>query len=33
MKLVNAFTTQLRATLDVKRHSPGTEFVLSVPER
>lgn len=33
MKLVNAFTTQLTATLDVKRRAPGTEFVLLVPDR
>ena len=31
MRLINAFTTQLKATLDIKRHTPGTEFVLSVP--
>lgn len=31
MRLINAFTAQLAATLDVKRRKPGTEFVLSVP--
>jgi two-component sensor histidine kinase len=31
MRLISAFTSQLRATLDVKRRAPGTEFVLSVP--
>ena len=31
MRLVNAFTAQLAAKLDVKRREPGTEFVLSVP--
>ena len=31
MRLVNAFTTQLAATLNVQRHVPGTEFVLTVP--
>jgi two-component sensor histidine kinase len=31
MRLINAFATQLKATLDVQRRSPGTEFILSVP--
>ena len=31
MRLINAFTAQLTAKLDVKRHAPGTEFILSVP--
>ena len=31
MRLINAFTAQLKATLDIKRREPGTEFVLSVP--
>lgn len=31
MRLINAFTAQLMANLDVKRRAPGTEFVLSVP--
>jgi len=31
MRLINAFTTQLKATLDIKRRAPGTEFTLSVP--
>lgn len=31
MRLINAFTKQLAATIEVKRRAPGTEFVLSVP--
>jgi len=31
MQLINAFTTQLQATLEIKRRAPGTEFILSVP--
>jgi two-component sensor histidine kinase len=31
MRLVNSFTAQLKATLEIKRHTPGTEFILSVP--
>jgi two-component sensor histidine kinase len=31
MRLINAFATQLKATLHVPRRSPGTEFILSVP--
>jgi len=33
MRLVNAFITQLSATLEVQRRQPGTEFVLSIPNR
>ena len=32
MRLVNAFTRQLDATLDVRRRAAGAEFVLSVPD-
>ena len=31
MRLINSFTSQLKATLEIKRHAPGTEFILSVP--
>jgi two-component sensor histidine kinase len=30
-RLINAYTAQLKATLEIKRHAPGTEFILSVP--
>jgi len=33
MRLINAFTAQLSAKLDVRRRAPGTEFVLVVPDR
>jgi two-component sensor histidine kinase len=33
MRLVNAFITQLSATLAVQRRDPGTEFVLSIPNK
>jgi two-component sensor histidine kinase len=29
MRLIGAFARQLNATVDVKRHEPGTEFVIS----
>lgn len=32
MRLVNAFTKQLRGELQVKPRSPGTEFVVTIPE-
>jgi two-component sensor histidine kinase len=32
MRLVNAFTKQLRGTLQVVRRNPGTEFVVTIPE-
>jgi len=31
MRLINAFTAQLKATLTIERRVPGTEFILSVP--
>ena len=31
MRLINAFTAQLKATLVIERREPGTEFILSVP--
>ena len=31
MRLINAFTAQLKATLKIERRAPGTEFILSVP--
>ncbi|MFZ0721029.1 MAG: histidine kinase dimerization/phosphoacceptor domain -containing protein [Xanthobacteraceae bacterium] len=31
MRLVNALTAQVRADLQVRRHSPGTEFLLTIP--
>lgn len=31
MRLVNAFSSQLQADLQVKRRTPGTEFVLAIP--
>jgi len=31
MRLINSFTTQLKATLEIKRHTPGTEFIVAVP--
>lgn len=31
MRLVTAFTKQLRGELTIRRHAPGTEFVLSFP--
>jgi two-component sensor histidine kinase len=32
MRLVNAFTKQLRGTLQAVRRNPGTEFVVTIPE-
>ena len=29
MRIVRSFATQLQATLDVERHDPGTEFIIS----
>src|SRR5205085_833481 len=29
MRLIAAFTRQLNGTVDVRRHEPGTEFVIS----
>jgi two-component sensor histidine kinase len=31
MRLVNALTAQVRANLQVRRHTPGTEFLLTIP--
>jgi two-component sensor histidine kinase len=31
MRLIRAFTTQLAGELEVKRRTPGAEFVLTVP--
>lgn len=31
MRLVNALSAQVRADLQVRRHSPGTEFLLTIP--
>jgi two-component sensor histidine kinase len=31
MRIVTAFASQLGATLAIRRHSPGTEFVLTIP--
>jgi two-component sensor histidine kinase len=31
MRLVNAFTQQLRGELQILRRNPGTEFVLAIP--
>jgi two-component sensor histidine kinase len=31
MRLVNALTAQVRADLQVRRHTPGTEFLLTIP--
>jgi two-component sensor histidine kinase len=31
MRLVNAFTQQLRGDLQIVRRNPGTEFVLAIP--
>ena len=31
MCLVNAFTSQLNGKLVVRRHDPGTEFILTFP--
>ena len=31
MRLVNALSSQVHADLQVRRHTPGTEFLLSIP--
>ena len=31
MRLVNALSAQVRADLQVRRHTPGTEFLLTIP--
>jgi hypothetical protein len=31
MRIVQAFTQQLKATIAVRRLDPGTEFVVSIP--
>ena len=33
MRLVTALSSQVKADLQVHRHSPGTEFVLRIPDR
>ena len=33
MRLVSALSSQVRAELTVRRHAPGTEFLLSIPTR
>jgi two-component sensor histidine kinase len=33
MRLVTALSSQVKADLQVRRHSPGTEFVLRIPDR
>jgi two-component sensor histidine kinase len=32
MRLVNAFTAQLGGNLEIRRHSPGVEFILVFPK-
>ncbi|MFO1125846.1 MAG: histidine kinase dimerization/phosphoacceptor domain -containing protein [Methylocystis sp.] len=31
MRIIGSFTRQLNATIDMKKHDPGTEFVVSIP--
>ncbi|MBM3561990.1 MAG: GAF domain-containing protein [Alphaproteobacteria bacterium] len=31
MRIIGSFTRQLKATIDMKKHDPGTEFVVSIP--
>ncbi|MDP1866043.1 MAG: hypothetical protein Q8L13_06820 [Bradyrhizobium sp.] len=31
MRLVSAFTSQLGGRLDIRRHDPGAEFILTFP--
>jgi two-component sensor histidine kinase len=31
MRLVSALSTQVHADLQVRRHQPGTEFLLTIP--
>lgn len=33
MRIIGAFTRQLDATIEMKKHDPGTEFIVSIPLR
>jgi len=33
MRLVNALSAQVQADLQVRRQNPGTEFLLTIPEK